>query len=71
MKINWEKINSEKFQEILHSKLNSLSGSHSLTTDGKLDYISDSLKESAFKAAPCRTVKWGGGGTAISSITCG
>ena len=60
VKINWEKMNSEKFQEILHSKLNSLRGRHSLTTDGKLDYISYSLNESAFKVAPCRTVKWRG-----------
>ena len=54
MKINWGKVNPEKYQDILQSKLDSLHEMQFVALGEKLEYISDSLKEAAFKAAPWR-----------------
>ena len=60
VKIKWDKVNPGKYQDILRSKLNSLHEMQSVAPGERLDYITDSLKEDAFKAAPCRTIKWRG-----------
>ena len=59
VKINWGKVNPEKYQAILQSKVNSLHETQSVASGEKLEYISDSLKEAAFKVARSRMVKWG------------
>ena len=60
VKIKWDKVDPGKYQDILQSKLNSLHEMQSVAPGERLDYITDSLKEAAFKAAPCRTIKWRG-----------
>ena len=54
MKINWDKVNTEKITE---DKMNFLYGEHSLAPGEVLGYIGDSLKEAAFRTNPCKTIK--------------
>ena len=56
-KLIWEKIDLEKFQEVLSKELASINDSHYKDSDEKMLFMRDCLKTAAFKSVPSRAIK--------------